>query len=102
MQTARFYHRIYALTTKIPCGKVTTYKELACALNSKAYRAVGSAMRCNENAPIVPCHRVVKSNGKVGNYSAVGGVKKKIELLRKEGVEVVDGKIDLEKYLYRF
>ncbi len=96
-----FYEKVYALTKKIPRSKVTTYKELAHALNSKAYRAVGAAMKCNPNAPIVPCHRVIYSDGNVGNYSAAGGVKKKIERLRKERVRVVDGKIDLKKYLHR-
>lgn len=102
MQKETFYNKIYDRTKQIPKGRVTTYKELARALNSKAYRAVGSAMRCNPNAPIVPCHRVVCSDGKVGNYSAVGGVKKKIELLRDEGVDVIDGMVDLKKYLHRF
>ena len=97
-----FYGKIYALTKKIPRTKVTTYKELAQTLNSKAYRAVGAAMKCNPNAPTVPCHRVIYSDGNVGNYSAAGGVKKKIKMLRKEGVEAVDGKIDLKKYLHRF
>ncbi|MBS3158729.1 MGMT family protein [Candidatus Woesearchaeota archaeon] len=102
IQAKTFYQQIYGFTKQIPRGKVTTYKELAHALSSKAYRAVGSAMRCNENAPIVPCHRVIKSNGDVGNYSAAGSIKKKIEMLRKEGVEVVDGKVDLKKYLHKF
>jgi len=102
MPAKTFYHKIYELTKQIPRGKVTTYQELANTLNSKAYRVVGSAMRCNLNAPIVSCHRVVKSNSKVGNYSGVGGIKKKIQMLKKEGVEVVDGKVDLKKYLHRF
>jgi O-6-methylguanine DNA methyltransferase len=49
-----------------------------------AARAVGSVMKINPLAPMIPCHRVVRSDGSIGNYSAKGGAKKKLELLRKE------------------
>ncbi|HQJ58151.1 MAG TPA: MGMT family protein, partial [Candidatus Pacearchaeota archaeon] len=82
-------------------GKVTTYKEIARKLNSKAYRAVGNAMNKNPYAPKVPCHRVVKSNGEVGGFAF--GVKKKIEMLKKEGVYIdKNNKIDLKEYLFKF
>ena len=68
-----FYKKVYSLLKKVPKGRVTTYSDIAKALRSKAYRAVGTAMRLNENAPVVPCHRVVKSDEKVGNYSGKGG-----------------------------
>ncbi len=93
-----FFDKCYNLISKIPKGKVTTYKEVATALNSKGYRAVGNAMNKNPNAPIVPCHRVVASTGKIGGYAF--GTKKKIELLRKEGIKIEEGRIqDLKKYL---
>lgn len=95
-----FNSRCYELLKKVPKGKVTTYKDLANALNTKAYRAVGNAMNKNPYAPVVPCHRVVKSNGDVGGFAH--GQKKKINLLKKEGVEIEDGKIDLEKFSYKF
>ena len=70
---------------------------------SQAYRAVGSAVGKNPYAPKVPCHRVVNSNGKIGNYSADGGVTKKIELLEEEGVFVENGGIeDFEEKLFIF
>ena len=94
-----FSEQIYRILKTVPRGKVTTYKELANALNTKAYRAVGSAMRKNPYAPKVPCHRVIKTNGEVGEFG--GGVKKKIKMLRQEGVEVKDNKIDLKKFLYK-
>ena len=56
-----FYEKCYAILRKVPKGKVTTYKEIASALNSKAYRLVGSAMHNNPYSPQVPCHRVVRS-----------------------------------------
>ena len=78
-----FNEKCYSILVKVPKGKVTTYKEIARKLNSKAYRAVGNAMNKNPYAPKVPCHRVVKSNGEVGGFAF--GVKKKIEMLKKEG-----------------
>lgn len=91
-----FSERCYALLRKVPRGKVTTYKDLAHALGCKAYRAVGNAMHKNPYAPEVPCHRVIASSGKLGGFAS--GVKKKIALLKKEGVEVKKGRIELAKY----
>lgn len=103
-----FNQKIYDLLKKVPKGKVTTYKALAEAAGTKAYRAVGQAMRCNPYAPIVPCHRVVKSDGNIGGFAGSINpnskeVKKKIKMLIKEGVEV-DGKkiVDFEKVLFNF
>ncbi len=93
-----FQSRVYALCLKIPKGKVTTYKEIAKALNTKAYRAVGTALNCNPYAPKVPCHRVINSNGEVGGFAY--GQKEKIKLLKKEGVEIKGNEINLQKYLF--
>lgn len=96
-----FNEKCYSILVKVPKGKVTTYKEIARKLNSKAYRAVGNAMNKNPYAPKVPCHRVVKSNGEVGGFAF--GVKKKIEMLKKEGVYVdKNNKINLKEYLFKF
>ncbi len=96
-----FYERCYTALKRVPKGKVTTYGALASAINSKAVRAVGTAMSKNPNAPRVPCHRVVRSNGEIGNYA--GGVAKKIALLRAEGVVVKNGKVtDFANRLHRF
>lgn len=93
------YENCYAILRKVPKGKVTTYREIARALNSKAYRAVGSAMHNNPYSPIVPCHRCINSNGNVrGFYS---GTKDKIKILKSEGIEIVNNKIDLKKYFYK-
>ncbi len=95
-----FNERCYAVLKKIPKGKITTYKEIAKALNSKAYRAVGNAMNKNPHSPLVPCHRVINSNGKLGGFAS--GLKNKIKMLKKEGIEINNGKIILDKYLYKF
>ena len=95
-----FNERCYVILKKVPKGKVTTYKALAHALNSRAYRAVGNAMNKNPHAPQVPCHRVIKSDGSIGGFAS--GTKKKIKMLKKEGIKIINGKIDLKRYLYRF
>lgn len=97
-----FADRVYEELRKVPKGKVTTYKLLAEKLGTKAYRAVGSALKNNPYAPEVPCHRVIKSDGSIGGFMGkMNGeeVAKKIVLLRNEGVEIIGGKIDLEKFL---
>jgi len=97
----QFQERIYKILKKVPKGKVTTYKVLASKARTKAYRAVGTAMNKNPYAPKVPCHRVICSSGFVGQYG--GGMKKKMELLRLEGVKIDKDKfVDLDRYLFRF
>ena len=72
---------------KIPSGKTKTYKDIATALgNPKSYRAVANACGQNPYPLKVPCHRVIRSDGKLGGYSGKGGVNSKISLLKKEGV----------------
>ncbi len=96
-----FNQKIYFLLKQIPKGKVTTYKILAEKLGTKAYRAVGNAMNKNPYAPIVPCHRVVDSKGHLHGYAH--GLKKKAELLRKEGIKIKNNKVvDFEKMLFKF
>lgn len=98
-----FNEKVWGLLTKIPKGKVTTYGLIAKKLNSKGYRAVGRACKINPFAPEVPCHRVVESTGKIGNYSGSGGTKAKIRLLTGEGIEIKNNRIEnFEKVLYRF
>lgn len=96
-----FNEKIYALLKKVPKGKVTTYGELAKAVGSpKAARAVGNAMNKNPYAPKVPCHRVIGSDGSMTGFAS--GIKNKVTMLKKEGVEVKNNKVNLEKHLYKF
>lgn len=96
-----FQIRCYELLKRIPEGRVTTYKAIADALGSKAYRAVGTAMAKNPYLIEVPCHRVVNSNGAIGHYAL--GHEKKIELLKQEGVEIKDSKVaDFESVFFDF
>lgn len=96
-----FSQRCYELLKSIPKGRVTTYGEIARALDSKAYRAVGSAMAKNTNLITVPCHRVVKSDGLVGEYAL--GSDKKIALLETEGVTIINKRVaNFQEVFYRF
>ena len=70
----------------IPKGKVKTYKEVAIGIKMpNAARAVANACGKNPYAPKVPCHRVIRSDGTLGGFSAPGGIKKKKKMLKKEG-----------------
>ncbi|MGQ9514886.1 MAG: MGMT family protein [Thermoproteota archaeon] len=85
---------IYKLLKQVPKGKVTTYKALAKAVgHSNAARAIGMIMRYNPYAPMVPCHRVVYSDGRLGGFNGLKGVKEKARILKREGVIVKDGRI---------
>lgn len=85
---------VYRLTSQIPRGKVSTYGAIAAALNARgASRAVGQILKANPTPIVVPCHRVVKSDGTLGGYSGASGTPKKIRLLRSEGLDIRDGKI---------
>tara|TARA_E500000331_G_C17029151_1_gene614358 strand:+ start:272 stop:577 length:306 start_codon:yes stop_codon:yes gene_type:complete len=98
-----FNEKCYDLLKKIPKGRISTYKEIAIALNTKAYRAVGNAMANNPNPIIVPCHRVVKSDGSIGRYSYKDGIATKIDLLKKEGVSIKKGKVvKFKDTVYKF
>ena len=92
---------VYSLLKKVPRGKVTTYAGLARAAGTHP-RAVAVYMKTNEDPVDIPCFKVVKSNGDIGGYSGPGGVRMKIGLLKKNGIVVEGGRINLEKYFYKF
>ena len=96
-----FDERCYALLRQIPRGRVSSYREIAHALGTKAYRAVGNAMNRNPYpTDPYPCHRVVKSDGSVGGYAF--GTGKKLERLTEEGYRIENGKlVDFENILMR-
>lgn len=84
MKGDSFREKVLAIVKKIPKGGSMTYKQVATkAGNSKAARAVGAIMRTNYN-PDIPCHRVVRSDGSLGNYNR-GGERRKRTLLQSEG-----------------
>ena len=95
------FERIYKVVCEIPKGKVATYGQVATlAGNPRWARVVGYALH-NNPAPIaIPCHRVVNREGKVAKAFVFGGENEQIKRLENEGVEVTDGTVDLEKFLW--
>ena len=86
-----FKNYVYDVVKKIPRGKILSYKLVAKhAGKPKAWRAVGNILNKNRDKKI-PCHRVIKSNGKIGGYNR--GIKKKIVLLKREGVKIKNKKV---------
>ncbi len=94
--------RVYKKLLKVPKGKVTTYGELAKAVGLKnGQRAIGKIMNKNPYPVIIPCHRVVKSDGKIGGYFYGQDVKTK--MLSREGIQIENGKVQgWEKSVFRF
>ncbi len=94
--------QLWGLLLKIPQGKIITYKILAKKLNIHP-RTAGIFLGQNKFPRKYPCYKVIKSNGLIGGYSGAGGVKQKIKLLRKDGIEIKNKKvINLKKFLYKF
>ena len=82
-----FQIKVWKEITKIPKGKTKTYKEIATNIgHPNSARAVANACGSNPNPIIVPCQRVIRSDGKIGGYSGPGGINKKIKLLEKENI----------------
>ena len=86
MKGTKFQLKVWNYLKKIPKGEVRTYKQVSIAIKMpKSSRAVANACAKNPYAPKIPCHRVIRSDGSLGGYSALGGVKTKKKMLKKEG-----------------
>ncbi|HBA45958.1 6-O-methylguanine DNA methyltransferase [Candidatus Nomurabacteria bacterium RIFCSPLOWO2_02_40_28] len=87
LRGTEFQKKVWKEILKIPEGETITYKELAKRIEKqKAIRAVANAVGANPALVLIPCHRVVRSDGSLGGYSGKGGIKTKLKLLNKEGV----------------
>ncbi|MDD5172320.1 MAG: MGMT family protein [Candidatus ainarchaeum sp.] len=99
MATRSFTEKVYSACARIPKGKVSTYSRIARAIKKpKSARAVGNALNKNRSKS-VPCHRVIRSDGDVGGFAH--GTRKKIAMLRREGVEIKNGKAP-KRFLFTF
>ena len=98
MQTTTFNH-IYDVVKQIPYGKVATYGQVAALAGNKRWaRVVGYALHANPDPENIPCYRVVNRFGEVSKAFVFGGANRQIELLQAEGIEFIDGKVDMDKY----
>ena len=87
LKGTRFQVKVWNYLKKIPKGKVKTYLEVAKAIGKpKAVRAVANAVGKNPYPPKIPCHRVIRSDGRLGGYSGKGGIQEKRRLLKSENV----------------
>ena len=87
LKGTQFQLKVWNYLKKIPKGQVMTYSEVAKAINKpKSVRAVANAIGKNPNAPNIPCHRVIRSDGSLGGYSGKGGINTKKKLLKSEGI----------------
>ena len=86
LKGTKFQIKVWKYLKNIPKGKVKTYKQVAIGINRpKSARAVANACAKNPYAPIIPCHRVIRADGRLGGYSGKGGIKTKKLLLKSEG-----------------
>lgn len=97
--TDRPTKRIYEAVKKIPRGQVATYGQVAeLAGDRKMARAVGNALHRNPDPEHIPCYRVVNAKGELAGEFAFGGAGKQAAILEADGIEVINGKVDLTKY----
>jgi len=89
-----FYRKVYEQCRRIPFASTASYQDLARAAgNERAVRAVGSAMAANRLPLVVPCHRVLRSDGSIGGFSSPEGVEQKRRMLAIEGIDLRSGRI---------
>ena len=82
LKGTKFQLKVWNYLKKIPKGKVKSYLEVAKGIGKpKAFRAVANAVGKNPYPPLIPCHRVIRSDGSLGGYSGKGGIKEKRRLL---------------------
>lgn len=106
-----YQQAVLRVLAEVPKGKVTTYGDLAKELakrdpkwSPRSSRAVGTTMKNNVCGPRIPCHRVIKSDGGIGNFRGgeKGAVDVKIRMLIDEGVSVTNRKVDLKRFRHNF
>lgn len=95
---SQLWYGAYRATRRIPRGRVATYADIARAIgHPRAWRLVGTVMSLNRNRK-TPCHRVVRSDGRVGGFGFPGGTPEKIRRLKREGVAIKNQRINLARF----
>lgn len=94
-----FFESVYEIVKQIPYGRVTNYGTIARLLGKPHLsRVVGYALHSNPDNRIIPCHRVVMKDGSLTPGFVFGGIDAHKKLLEAEGVQVIDNKVDMDKY----
>ena len=95
------FEKIYEVVKQIPYGNVASYGQIATLAGNKRWsRVVGYALHSNPDEKLIPCYRVVTKAGYPSKAFAFGGENKQIELLMAEGIEFIDGHVNMEKYCW--
>ena len=98
----KYANEVYAILDKIPKGKVVTYKQIAIMLGNKNLaRVVGNVLHKNPLPLIHPCYKVVNSKGELAKNFGYGGIEKQKEMLINDGIEVIEYKVNLNKYRWK-
>lgn len=98
MSQKNLYEHIYQSVKMIPRGKVATYGDIAwLSGNAKMARVVGNALHRNPYPGVVPCHRVVNSQGRLAEAFVFGGINRQREMLEAEGVSFVGERVDMQQ-----
>ncbi|MDD3367855.1 MAG: MGMT family protein [Lachnospiraceae bacterium] len=93
------FERIYKVVKQIPRGTVATYGQVAALAGNRRWaRVVGYALHVNPDPENIPCYRVVTKDGRVSEAFAFGGENEQVRLLMEDGIEFVDGHVDMKKY----
>ena len=96
------FEQIYDVVKQIPKGTVATYGQVASLAGNRRWaRVVGYALHANPDPEHIPCHRGVNRFGEVSKAFAFGGENRQIALLENEGVELIEGKVDLDKFQWK-
>ena len=98
-----FFKQVYEIVKTVPKGKVTTYGDIAKALGMPhSAKVVGYALHQNPDMLQIPCYKVVNHNGELAKAFVFGGIDAQQAMLEDDGIIVVNGKVDLEKYRHKF
>ena len=97
-QEKNTFEKIYEVVKQIPKGNVATYGQVAALAGNRRWaRVVGYALHANPSPDEIPCYRLVNREGRLSEAFAFGGRNRQQDLLEQDGIEVVDGKVDLKK-----
>ncbi len=103
MRYGKLHMQVYEMLLTIPRGKVVTYGGIAAALgNPRLARVVGNILHVNPAPDHYPCYKVVNARGKIADCFAFGGADAQNNRLAEEGIEVVNGYVDLKHYGWSF